>query len=75
MTGELLGFVGIARMGHPMTRRLLAAGYRFIVMVRRVIDLPTSGPKTLTIVDGAMAQCPVNYIDAPVSDAVAVRTL
>jgi len=31
MTGELLGFVGVGRMGGPMAMRLLDAGYRLVV--------------------------------------------
>lgn len=31
MSGELLGFVGVGRMGGPMAMRLLDAGYRLVV--------------------------------------------
>ena len=31
MAGELLGFIGIGRMGGPMTSRLLDAGYTLCV--------------------------------------------
>jgi len=31
MTGQMLGFVGVGRMGGPMAARLLDAGYRLCV--------------------------------------------
>lgn len=31
MTGQVLGFVGVGRMGGPMALRLLDAGYRLCV--------------------------------------------
>lgn len=34
MSGELLGFVGVGRMGGPMAMRLLDAGYRLVVCDR-----------------------------------------
>ena len=35
MAGELLGFIGIGRMGGPMASRLLEAGYSLCVYDRQ----------------------------------------
>src|SRR5689334_8307068 len=73
MAGEMLGFVGVGRMGGPMASRLLDAGYRLCVhdvsdaatrpLVERGAQLAASPAEVASVAD-------VVFISLPTPDVV-----
>jgi len=55
MTGQLLGFVGVGRMGGPMAHRLLDAGYRLCVY-----DVSEEATRPLVARGAQLAQSPAD---------------
>ena len=55
MTGQLLGFVGVGRMGGPMAQRLLDAGYRLCIY-----DVSEEATKPLVARGAQLAQSPAD---------------
>ena len=53
MAGQLLGFVGVGRMGGPMASRLLDAGYRLCVY-----DVSEEATRPLVARGAQLAQSP-----------------
>src|SRR5829696_621772 len=65
MTGQILGFVGVGRMGGPMASRLLDAGYRLCVY-----DLSEDATKPLVARGAQLAASPAEV--ASVADVVLI---
>jgi 3-hydroxyisobutyrate dehydrogenase-like beta-hydroxyacid dehydrogenase len=73
MTGQQIGFAGIGRMGAPMVRRLLEAGYEVIVFdpnVEAVSSLLEKGARTASTPAELAKRSDLIFMSLPTPDVV-----
>jgi 3-hydroxyisobutyrate dehydrogenase-like beta-hydroxyacid dehydrogenase len=73
MTGQTLGFVGVGRMGGPMSGRLLDAGYKLCIYDRNPAAtkaLAARGAKVVASAEAVASECETVFVSLPTPDIV-----
>jgi 3-hydroxyisobutyrate dehydrogenase-like beta-hydroxyacid dehydrogenase len=73
MTGQLLGIVGVGRMGRPMAGRLLDAGYKLVIHDRNEAatkPLAARGAKVVASAKAVASETEIVFVSLPTPDIV-----